>query len=157
MKKGNPSCFGGGARGASGFTLIEVLVTVIILGTLLTIAIPGFLKWLPNYRLNGAARDFYSNIQLAKSLAIRQRANTFISFEDDTYTVTRNGTSFKTTNLKDYGSGVSFASGSTTANIEFTPMGMTTNSADVSVTITNSRGTTRTIKVYPSGAVSLQK
>lgn len=146
----------GGAKGASGFTMIEVLVVIVILAILMAIAIPGFARWLPNYRLKGAARDFYSNVQLAKSLAIKDRANSVISFSGNAYTVTRDGTSFKTMDLNDYGSGVSFDNGSTTDDIEFTPMGMTMNSSEVLVTLTNSKGTVRTVRIYPSGAASLE-
>ena len=46
-----------------GFTLIELMVTIIILSVLLGLAIPGFSSWLPKYRLRGAARDIYSNLQ----------------------------------------------------------------------------------------------
>ena len=148
----------GGAKGASGFTMIEVMVVIAILVLLLTIAIPGFSRWFPNYRLNGATRDFYSNLQLAKSLAIRDRANSVIAFSNNTYTVTRDGsaTPFKTVTLSDYGSGVSFANGSTQDDIEFTPMGMTMNSGEVQVRITNNKATLRTIRIYPSGAASLE-
>jgi prepilin-type N-terminal cleavage/methylation domain-containing protein len=48
----------GGAKSASGFTMIEVLIVIVILAILMSIAIPGFSRWLPNYRLKGAARDF---------------------------------------------------------------------------------------------------
>ena len=49
-----------------GFTMIELMITIVILCILLGLAIPGFSRWLPNYRLRGAARDLYSNLQLAK-------------------------------------------------------------------------------------------
>jgi len=156
MTRTHLSSISGGAKGNQGFTMIEVLIVIVILAILMSIAIPGFSRWLPNYRLKGATRDFYSNIQLAKSLAIRDRANSVISFSGNAYTVARDGTPFKTMNLNDYGSGVSFDSGSTTDDIEFTSMGMTTNSSEVLVTLTNSKGTVRTVRIYPSGAASLQ-
>jgi prepilin-type N-terminal cleavage/methylation domain-containing protein len=148
----------GGRKRSSGFTMIEVLVVIVILAILSSLAIPGFTRWLPNYRLNGATRDFFSNIQLAKSLAIRDRAASSISFSDNTYTVTRDGsaTPFKTVNLGNYGSGVSFGNGSAADDIKFNPMGMTMNNDEVLVTITNTRGTLRTIRIYPSGAASLE-
>ena len=148
----------GGRKRTSGFTMIEVLVVIVILAILASLAIPGFTRWLPNYRLKGATRDFYSNIQLAKSLAIRDRANCVISFSDNSYTVTRDGsaTPFKTVNLPDYGSSLAFATGSTTDDIEFNPMGMMTNTNEVLVTITNSKEVLRTIRIYPSGAASLE-
>jgi prepilin-type N-terminal cleavage/methylation domain-containing protein len=40
----------------SGFTLIEVLMTIVVLAILAAVAVPGFSVWLPNYRLKAAAR-----------------------------------------------------------------------------------------------------
>ncbi|MGE5838513.1 MAG: Tfp pilus assembly protein FimT/FimU, partial [Deltaproteobacteria bacterium] len=45
-----------------GFTTIELAVSIVIICILLGLAIPGFSRWIPNYRLRGAARDVYSNL-----------------------------------------------------------------------------------------------
>ena len=55
----------------SGFTLIEVFMTIVILAILAAVAVPGFSVWLPKYRLKAAARDVVSNFQLAKMGAIK--------------------------------------------------------------------------------------
>ena len=64
----------------SGFTLVEVLMTIGVLAVLAAVAVPGFSVWLPNYRLKAAARDVVSNFQLAKLTAVKRNTNCAITF-----------------------------------------------------------------------------
>ena len=64
----------------SGFTLIEVLMTIVVLAILAAVAVPGFSVWLPNYRLKAASRDMVSNFQLAKLTAVKRNTNCAITF-----------------------------------------------------------------------------
>jgi len=68
---------------AKGFTIIELVVIIVIMGILATIAVPGFSRWLPNYRLRAAARDVFSNLQHAKLTAIKRHRTCAISFNQD--------------------------------------------------------------------------
>ena len=146
----------GGARGDQGFTLIELLVTVVILSILLGLAIPGFSRWLPNYRLRGAARDLYANLQLAKSGAIKERAEWAVRFVSATnsYEVWSSGnnrawdsysapddTLVKTVILPDYGSGLKFGAGSATSAVPEAGGG-TITAVPATPIVLNSRGLT---------------
>ena len=93
-----------------GFSLIELMVAVSIIGILLAIAIPGFIKMAPRMKLKGAARDVVSDIQLAKTMALRDRKTYSIQFDSSGYTVRKDGTVKKTVNISDY-PGVQFGSG----------------------------------------------
>ena len=121
------------ARSVAGFTMIELMITIIIICILLGLAIPGFSRWLPNYRLRGAARDLYSNLQLAKSGAIKDRGEWAIRFTSATSyevwswrdsTNSTNATNsqwnsfsptddtlIKTVDLSAYGSGITLSGG----------------------------------------------
>jgi prepilin-type N-terminal cleavage/methylation domain-containing protein len=112
-----------------GFTLLELMVTIIILCVLLGLAIPGFSRWIPNYRLRGATRDIYSNLQMAKMTAVRERVRCGILFDvpNNIYRVVRISpgpdniygnsddpapVTLKTSLFSEYGSGVAYGHGS---------------------------------------------
>ena len=67
-------------RNNSGMTIIELMVVIGILAILAGIAIPGFIGWLPNYRLRSAADDLQSTLQNAKLRAIRENAIVRVNF-----------------------------------------------------------------------------
>jgi len=74
-------------RKDSGFSLIELMTAIAILAILAAIAIPGYIGWLPNYRLRSGARDLQSTMQLARLRAVKENRNVYISFDigNDSY------------------------------------------------------------------------
>ena len=73
--------FFSGRSSCSGYTLSEVIVTILIIGILASIAIPGFAKLLPDYRLRIAVQELYSNIHHAKMMAIKANRSFRIVFK----------------------------------------------------------------------------
>src|SRR4030042_6820378 len=85
---------GGAMKREHGFTMLELLITIVILCILMGLAIPGFSSWLPKYRLRGAVRDIYSNLQYAKMVAVKDRARCGVLFDvaNNQYRVVGSGT-----------------------------------------------------------------
>ncbi len=65
------------------FTILELVVTLAILGTLSGIAIPQVGKWLRNARLHSAAIDLFVDIQHARMVAVKENRNVIVTFDPD--------------------------------------------------------------------------
>jgi Tfp pilus assembly protein FimT len=142
----------------SGFTLIQLTIVIALLAILTAAGLPNFLSWLPKYRLKSAARDLYSNLQLAKMSAIKANKNCRVKYykNPDRYTVDLLN---KTMRLSDYRSGITFWGPN---NQTFAVSTITFNSRGSSNSgyayLANS-GKTAYYRVGPltSGAIKLQK
>jgi type IV fimbrial biogenesis protein FimT len=59
-------------KNSSGFTLIELMITLAIVGTLLTVGVPSLRTFLQNNQLIAATNELLSAIHIARSEAIKQ-------------------------------------------------------------------------------------
>lgn len=124
--------------GQKGFTLVEVMIVVAIIGILAAIATPALLAWLPNMRLKAAARDLYSKMQRTRMEAIRTNETWAIVFDpptnrylvcsssgaDTVWSTIADNTVTETVDLSTYNSGIGFGHGSIPAgNSATTPAG----------------------------------
>ena len=69
-------------RSNSGITLLELMVVIAIVAVLCSLAIPGFINWLPKHKLGNGARDILSTLERARMRAVRDRTSIGIEFVD---------------------------------------------------------------------------
>jgi len=116
-------------RRQEAFTLIELLIVLVVLAAMAAIAIPGFSRWLPNYRLKSAANDIFSEMQSAKMEAIKNNSEWAIVFNagtgtyqvesggaDGDYSTAGDNNVEKTVTLSQYQSGMGYGPGNATTN-----------------------------------------
>lgn len=63
------------SRAEKGFTLIELMVTIVILGLLMALAMPSYSVWIQNTRIRSAAESFVNGLQLARNEAVRRNSS----------------------------------------------------------------------------------
>ena len=174
-------------RGNAGFTKIELLVAMSIVAISTSLAMPAFSRWLPNYRLKGAVRDLYSNLQYAKSGAIRDRGEWAVKFDaggnsyqvvsggpDRIYSTGEDNVVIRTVSLAAYGSRLIYGPGSATRKVGqnepiadcvsfpgdrvvFNSRGMITGTFGGYAYLQNERNACYAVGTWSSGIVVLRK
>jgi len=76
-------------RSMAGFTLVEMMIVIGVLGLLIMIAVPSIVGFQRTARLTGAANTLASDLRFTRSLASAQRTTYQITFSPTFYTVTR--------------------------------------------------------------------
>jgi len=62
-----------------GFSLIEVMISLVVLGVLIGLGAPGFVEWLQNQQIRAAAEATLNGLQVARGEAVRR--NTPVRFQ----------------------------------------------------------------------------
>ena len=73
---------GGAKKGKDGFSFVELMVVIALIGILSAISIPSFLRELPEKRLKAAARNVYADLQKARLLAVKKNKKVTVRFNE---------------------------------------------------------------------------
>ncbi len=69
-----------------GFSFVELMVVIALIGILSAISLPSILRGLPEKRLKAAARNVYADLQKARLLAVKKNKKITVRFnESDRY------------------------------------------------------------------------
>jgi len=63
-----------------GFTLLELMVVLAILGALTAVAVPSFQEWRERAAVNNATNALFSKLKQARSLAVAESRSVKVSF-----------------------------------------------------------------------------
>jgi type IV fimbrial biogenesis protein FimT len=66
-----------------GFSLVEILISLVVLGVMVALAAPGFGEWLQNRQIRATAEMTLNGLQLARAEAVRANAPERFQFVTD--------------------------------------------------------------------------
>ncbi|WP_444929599.1 GspH/FimT family pseudopilin [Microbulbifer sp. SSSA002] len=141
---------GGPAQRQAGFTLIEMMITLVVLAVLVSIAVPSFTDMMNNSRSVALAEDFAGALNYTRSEAVRRGDRVSICASSD-------GASCGATNNWSQG-WIVFADGATTDSAGTPVVSEVIRVWDISdsnaaITVTQTSGTTNFIRYTDVGTL----
>ena len=139
----------------SGFTLIEVMIVVAIIGIASALAIPNYVEWKAQHDLREAVSEFSSNLNLARVVAMNRnrQATVTIQLVGGLINVSGNAGGTPIFSPQILSSSVTGLPGGT-ANVLFSSMGLSAAAANQVIQLVNTRGLIYSVLVMPSGKVT---
>lgn len=155
----------------SGFTVVEIMIILAIIGILAAFAVPNFLAWLPGYQLKSAARDMQGDFQRAKFESIQRGGTVTVAFTlgvgnagGYTIFVDANGNNVFNAGvagevlIKQVGMpGQINLQAVSVGSLAFNSRGMVTTLVERIMTLSNTQGTVAEVRINPSGRVLIRR
>lgn len=143
-------------RTNAGFTLIELMITILILGLVAALALPTYGRFMQDWKLSGEADQFASAMRTARSSAVMKNidavfnfdmnTNTYFYFEDENGNGVRDHGEYRSDNFQLFNGIVIAGHTLSTRTLTFGRMGNTRESG--SITLRNANNNTRVIRVF---------
>lgn len=144
-----------GRQAQAGFTLVEIMVVITIVGILATISMPAFASWRNRTAVSSAATSLLAHMKQARTKAMAENRSVSIAFTSTTYTFDADTTGScglcksQTVSFSSFSSTLSV---SPTTTRTFSSQG-TANSGTITLT---ANGVSRTITLNVIGRAYLQ-
>lgn len=143
---------------ADGFTLIEVLVAISLMGVVMAFSISGWAGWSRASQQSGTARELQSVLRKTQQQAVTEGTTMCVTVADRTYTVWRSACSSSPSNRADgpmtVGGGVHLTTSGMTTGVAFSARGTSTGGSITVKRDGSSKVLTLTVEGF-TGRVSL--
>ncbi len=124
-----------------GFTLMELIVVVCLIGIISGFAGSGLIRWIPDIALKSAANELVADMRLARSLAVKNQETVSMGFDPATnsYKISSNTNLYKTVNLNSCRGGIRFGTGAAKMKATQTPAPFSEESDFISLSFGRNR------------------
>lgn len=141
-------------KGMRGFTLVELMITIALLGIVATIAVPNFVQFIRNNQVQAKADELKTFLQYARGQAVSKRKTYEVNFSDISNKITLKqqdqANVERELEVNEATATLRFK-GNSNNLVEYLPNGTVTTSANISVCFENEAANGYVIEVKASG------